>query len=140
MVDYDEFEDFKGQLGIFEGGAGSDAVDHKVAREGVRYEFQCQGCGRSTRITVEWPELVAIKYGHNPALIFSRYPQVVQHPMSWTYRPEEGRWGPEAKCPHCGFTFAIRMSPNEPESHLKVGRQRGFINPVGEKQVSDLHR
>jgi hypothetical protein len=141
MSEYDEFIDVKNSsLGIFGEGAlqDHDAVKHKVVRDGVNFEFECAGCGRSTRITVEWPELVAIKYGHNPAIVFARYPQIVDTPMSWTYRPQEEGWAPDAKCPHCGFTFALRMAPGEPEAYLKAGRRANFINPAGEQQVSAI--
>lgn len=147
MVEYDEFNDIKNeQLGIFgASGTGQDStlqahdnVRHKVCEQGVNLEFECPGCGRSTQILVEWPELVAMKYGHNPADVFARYPQVVQTPMSWIFNPGEQAWAPEAKCPHCGFNFCIRMSPGEPESYLKQGRRANWINQVGERQVSQI--
>jgi len=109
-----------------------------VCKHGVKYEFECPGCGLSTQILLEWPELVAIKYGHNPAVVFARAPQVVQHPMSWTYRKREQAWGPDAKCSKCNFSFCIRMSPGEPESHLKVGRRANWINQLGEQQVTQI--
>ena len=137
--EYDEFDDYKrDHAGIFGVGALKDheGCVHTVVREGVNLEFSCQGCGRSTRVTLEWPELVALKYGHNPAIIFARAPQLVQTPMSWVWG-EDG-WRPDAKCPHCGFYFGLRLNSGEPEAILKHGRRAGFINPAGEQQVSQF--
>jgi len=147
MSDYDQFNDVKNRsLGIFgEDASGMeptltrhDSVNHTAEREGVMLEFYCQGCGRGTRILIEWPELVAMKYGHNPALIFGRHPGVVSRLMSWVYVPAEQSWRPDAKCRHCNFNFCIRLSPEEPERYLKVGRRSKFINPTGEQQISQL--
>ena len=143
----DEFNDIKNSsLGIFGGGGpgmesplkSHDAVQHEVIREGLALEFNCPGCGLTTQLMLEWPELVAMKYGHNPALVFRGHPEFVRDPMSMVWEAGESGWRPEAACRHCGFKFCIRLSSQEPEQALRVGRQRNFINPDGERQVSAL--
>jgi hypothetical protein len=87
---------------------------------------------------LEWPELVAMKYGHNPALVFRPHPDVVREPMSLVWETSERAWRPEAACIHCQFKFCIRISSQEPEAALRVGRQQQYINPQGESQVSAI--
>lgn len=145
--DYDRFadvqEDVHGIFGADQPGMEPGLKKHesvlaKPTREGVVLELSCQGCGKPTKMTIEWPEVVALKYGVNPVIAFRAHPGVVKFPTRWEFLPHEHSWRPEMKCRHCQFWIPLRISPDEPERFLKVGRRNGLIHPAGEKQVSQV--
>jgi hypothetical protein len=137
---YDTFTDVINSVnGVFEGAAGlksHDSVKTHITQGGCALVFECQGCGAPTQLLVEYPELVAMKYGVNPAIAF-RGTRFVKQPMSWMYLPHENAWRPHhLECVKCGFKLPIRIERGECERHLSDARSRGFINPAGEKDVS----
>ena len=81
--DYDRFadvqEDVHGifgadQPGMEPGLQKLESVHAQATGDGVIMQMSCQGCGVPTHITVEWPELVAMKYGVNPVVAFRPHP------------------------------------------------------------------
>lgn len=145
--DFDAFGDVREEVrGIF--GAEQAAIEPGLkkfesvhvqpTKEGVVLQVSCQGCSRPTHIIMEWPEAVALKYGVNPEFAFHGHPRIVNFPTKWEFLPHENAWRPDMRCGKCGFHFPVRISPDEPERFLKVGRQQGFINPDGEAQVSRI--
>ena len=148
MAEHDQFNDVKNHTqGIFSADTAAllpalqkhDSVYSKVARDGLVLEFYCDGCGRPTRLEIEWPELVALKYGLNPAQVFRGRQGILSgQAMDWSFDTEEARWKPHAQCRHCEFHFGVRLSPDEPERYLVQGRRSRYINTAGEQQVSQL--
>lgn len=144
---YDAFDDvissYQGVFGDTEAGLDAglkkhEAVQAKPTKQGVVLELSCQGCGRPTQMLVEWPEMVAIKYGVNPAIAFRGHPGILSNPTRWEFRPDEQLWRPDIRCSHCQFHIPLRLSPGEPERYLRDGRRAGYINQAGEQQVSQI--
>ncbi len=147
MSDYDAFQDvIEGVNGIFgaeQAGLDSglkkhDSVHAKATPRALVFQLNCQGCGKPTHLEVEWPELVALKYGVNPVIAFRGRPNMLQSPTRWEFRPAEQAWRPEIKCRNCGFHVPLRVAPDEPERHLAVARRREFINQQGEHAVAQI--
>jgi len=148
MSDYDGFGDvINGSSGIFgaeqagliPGLKAHDSVHVKPTREGVVFQLSCQGCGKATHLTVEWPELVALKYGVDPAIAFRGHPRIIPNPTSWRWRPEDQAWSPNIKCSgHSCYWIPLRIDFSEPEKYLKVARREGYINQRGEQLVSQI--
>lgn len=152
--DYDAFNDVTaGAFGIF--GAEQAALDAGLKRHdsvqaiptqhGVIMQFSCQGCGRPTQLTVEWPEMIAIKYGVNPVMAYQQYPQALQEPVRWEWmqnhpdpRKREFAWRPDLKCRHCQYWYPLRVERTEPEKYLAAGRAAGFVNQQLEGQLSQI--
>ncbi len=145
--DYDAFEDvigsYNGVFGATEAGLDAGLKNHeqvqaKPTKHGVVLQLSCQGCGKPTQMLIEWPEMVAIKYGVNPAIAFRGRPGMVQNATRWEFKPGEGAWRPDLRCSHCQFHFPVRVFPSEPERFLAAGRRAGFINPQGEHLVANI--
>lgn len=144
---YDAFEDvigsYHGVFGATESGLDSglkkhESVDAKPTQQGVVFELSCQGCGKPTQMMVEWPEIVALKYGGNPAVVFRQHPGIIRNPTRWEFRPDEQAWRPDMQCRTCQFHIPLRVGPGEPERYLAIARRSGFINPAGEQRVSQI--
>lgn len=126
-------------MGIFENSAlgEHDAVVHRVQRDGVVLEFACRGCATPKAFTLEWPEVIALKYGIDPALAFRNQQNVIQHPTHFEFKSEQGGWIPiDERCSSCNFVFAVVVGPDEPERWLSSARRTGAINPQAEQQLS----
>ena len=144
---YDAFEDVRNTtVGIFgqeqaaldAGLKKHDSVHAQVRADGVALQFSCQGCGSTRLLTVEYPEIVALKYGVNPMVAFAQAQGVVRSPTRWEFLPHEQAWRPHLKCTNCNFWFPLRVSPDEPERFLSAARRQGFIKPEGEMAVSQI--
>jgi len=145
--DYDAFQDvIEGVNGIFgqeqaaldPGLKKHDSVHAQVSKEGVVLQFSCQGCGKPTQLTIEWPEVVALKYGVNPEIALRGHSSGVNDVARWEFLPHEQSWRPHLKCGGCQFWFPIRVSPDEPERFLASARRRGMINPEGEAGIAQI--
>ena len=144
---HDKFGDvILGQQGIFGAEMGGleptlqkhDSVRHVIKPEGLVLEMYCPGCGTPTTVTVEYPELIAMKYGVNPVRAFQRFPQILRSPTNWRFLDEEQAWRPDMKCPTCNFNISLRLSPGETDRHLQVARRRSFLSPQLEQQASQI--
>jgi hypothetical protein len=119
---------------------------HAVIRpDGVLLQFDCQTCGIPTVMTIEYPEIVALKYGVNPVVAFQAHPHVLQEPTRWEFAPgrsvnDATGWRPDAKCRQCNANASkdLCIEQHEPELLLQGARRRGYINPVGEQQISNI--
>ncbi len=148
MADYDTFNDIRNtQTGIFGSDQASiesglknhDSVHSTVDERGVVFEMECQGCGVPTQIVAEWPEMVALKYGVNPAFAFRGNPGIMSsEPTKWEFLPHEQSWRPDMRCPRCDFHICLRVLPDEPEKFLSAGRRKGIIIPQGEQKVAAI--
>jgi hypothetical protein len=105
---------------------------------GVMLRFFCQTCGQPADMEIEYPEVVALKYGVNPAIAFRQFPNMVRSATRWEFRPDENGWLPDISCKVCSRKVEVIVEPHEPERFLQGARRRGFINTAGEAQVSQL--
>lgn len=147
MVDnYDGFGDVQALTrGIFgsEQAALAPGLDQHtnvvatVAQHAVLLRFDCQVCGQTTVCEVHYPEIVALKYGVNPAVAFRAHP-ALESTTRWEYLPHAGGWNPKTKCSECRAGLDIVVEPHEPERFLQAARRKGFINAAGERQVSQI--
>lgn len=95
-----------------------------------------QGCGRTQQLTIEYAELIAIKYGVSPHLAFSNAPQFMHDPCEWRYNPREQGWHPMVTCPNCATLLLVFITQDEAERHLAVARRHGWIHPQAEAAAS----
>lgn len=114
------------------------AVHAKPSESGVVLQFECQVCGQPATLEVEYPEIVALKYGVNPVIAFRGHPNVLTNPTRWEFLPHQNGWKPEIRCQGCGSQADVIIEPHEPENYLKGARRRGYINAAGEQQVSAI--
>lgn len=113
--------------------------------QGLALEFRCQGCGKTRRLTLEWPELVALKHQISPHVAFAHNapPQLVQaarvtDPTHWTWRGKEG-WGLVMRCNNsCNFHYPIRLAADEPDKYLRQATRLGLIDPQGHAHINAL--
>jgi hypothetical protein len=144
-----QFADLYEQTGIFHPHnaglmptlAQHDGVTHAIHPEGCKTRLNCPSCGVPIEITIEWPEIVAMKYGVNPYQVYAQgqYASLIQgQPISWKFVAGEQAWTPEMKCSQCSWASGLRVRPNELEPWLTEGRRRGYFNPNVEKQLSLL--
>jgi hypothetical protein len=138
-IPYDQFQDIvNASTGIF----GGEALEaHMKVRavptpEGALLEFTCQGCNAGTQLTLEWPEVIALKYGVDPAIAYRGRPDIVEKPMSFSWKKDENAWRSNGKCQRCPFHYGIRIAPNEPEQWLAAGRRSNFIPQRAENPLS----
>ena len=138
--EYDQFNDIKNtSIGIFEGSAlkSHDSVATTVLPEGVVLEFECQGCGFGRQLALEWPEVISLRNGVDPAVAFRGRQGIIRGmPMSLHHLPAEHAWQPIRQCDHCGFKSQVRIGDHEPERWLEQGRRGGFV--PNEMQITQL--
>jgi hypothetical protein len=121
--------------GLDNGLKNFDAVDVGVTEDGAVFEFRCTGCGRMRQLTVEYPELVALKMRVSPHVAFRNSHFVSGDPTTWRWVRDEHKWGLVMKCTFCPYHYAVRLQPHEPEQILAKARHASLINPAGEQQV-----
>ena len=114
------------------------SVPHRILQGGVELKFDCQSCGMPILLVVEYPEIVALKYGVNPAVAFRFKKVMATEPTSFEFLPHQNGWLPKTHCHACNKPVEIVVEPHEPENYLKGARRRGFINAQGEHQISQL--
>jgi hypothetical protein len=152
MSDWDNFDDIvHGSMGIY--GDDTAALDHGLVRldsvtthptqQGVALEFRCHGCGKTRRLTLDYPEIVALKNQMSPHIAFGPQapPQLrqvqVTDPTNWTWRGHEG-WGLNMRCDKCPYHYSVRMSADEPDKILRSALRLGFIDQRGYQGVNQL--
>lgn len=138
---HDDFSDILPKMGgIFGSAEGLSAHDNTrdvVTKEGVRLEFNCAGCNWPLALTIEYTEMIALKYGLDPVAAFQQQPQLIQHEaVKWSFDDDERAWKPQLKCSNCPFHYALRLEPHEPEKFLAQARHAGYVDPEGEARVS----
>jgi hypothetical protein len=150
-VDHDNFSDLIGQsTGIFggtdaniagpEGGLQSfDKPSTTPTPQGVAVGMSCRGCGRPAQLMVEYPELVAIKYGVSPLYAFQGMsPPPLSEPIEWRYSTSQQGWFPVKTCGWCHTLCAPIFSPEEAEAHLARARRNGWTRQDAEKGLSEI--
>lgn len=152
MNQHDRFADVvDSSAGIFDGSttgiAGTqggltsfDSPTTTSRQDGVAVGMQCRGCGRPVEMLVEYPELVCIKYGISPHLVFQLYPQLrrhVQQVTEWQYSQANQGWAPMQPCASCRTWVPPIFTQEEGERLLAKARRSGWITSAGEKEMSD---
>lgn len=120
----------KDQAALESGMEKVNGVSSVPEKDGVALDFTCNGCGNSQRVTLEWPEVIAMKYGLSPHHAYAQAKPVQCDPSPWGFDREDGGWQPLFKC-GCGWHLGMRIGPDEFEKWLRVARRSGLI----QKQV-----
>ena len=123
-------------------GLGSfDKAPYQIVPKGVLVEMQCRGCGRSKHMTVEWPELVAIRCNVSPHVPYSQVPQLAAYAAVW--RPaqaqSEAAWVPEGSlCNWCQTPVQPLFEVADCARHIAGGKERGFLSQQDEVQLGNI--
>lgn len=166
MSDYDSFDDVlhsehhTGIFGSSEAALGNALAEHlKVTttpiEDGLALEFGCEGCKQKVRLTLDYPEVVALNNGVSPKMAFAQnVPLLVPDPQSgrprangsaaqlcraptdWVFHKEEGAWGPNLRC-RCGWGYQIRVQPREIDALLRRAKQAGYLDQAS--AAADYH-
>jgi hypothetical protein len=113
-----------------------DSVESAVMPEGVGFELTCHGCRRTQRYTVEYPEMVALKFRVPPQVAFSPQARTPFLPSPNSIVPTPGKWAPNPGkgellcldlCTGCPWKLRLSLRFREPEHFLKQARSQGFI-------------
>lgn len=128
---YDDFADFlEGDGALREGGGILDShglrdyegIETAVIPEGAGVILNCRSCNKKRRVVVEWPELVVLAEngpGARPLL-----------PQGWVFSQNNLDAYVQLRCGGCGQPgFAVHMTPQEAQQHVKSGLAAGLIQP-----------
>jgi hypothetical protein len=113
-----------------------ESAQTRTDKEGVVIRGACNRCGDTHKVVVEWAELIALKYGLSPHVAFHGTNGVLQSLTAWMYDNEQHAWYPTGLRCHCGETYTVYLTAGEGEGHMRTARQRGFIPPQAEAQLS----
>lgn len=112
-----------------------ESAQTRSDKDGVMVKGACNRCGDGHKVVVEYAELIALKYGLSPHVAFHGT-NVLQSPCAWMYDNDQHAWYPTGLRCHCGETYTVYISSTEGEGHLRTARQRGFLPPQAEQQLS----
>ncbi len=104
--------------------------------DGVYVEMHCRSCGNPVRITVEWGEIIAIKYNVAPQLAYRGTKDLVRDITEWGFSPEQQAWIPKNTCGRCNSVCAPQFKPEEAEQHLAVARRNSWFSPRYEQMAA----
>jgi hypothetical protein len=90
------------------------------------------------KLTIDWAELVAVKYNVPPQLCFRNQPTLVRNPIDWMYSPRERAWWPNYPCSTCRCPCAPLINAEEAEKHLAEARRARWIDPQGEQYAMSI--
>lgn len=133
------------QAGLRPGLKQLRTVHAVVQPDGIWMQFDCQVCGAPTVMLIEYPEMVALKYGINPVVAFRNYPDMLKSPTRWEFSPGNDisnptGWRPDIRCSQCNANtnkdFCIEQ--HEPELLLAAARRKDYLVPEGEQYVSRI--
>ena len=129
--EYDHFEDFlDGDAAVREGGGilnshGLDdyeGISTSVVPEGAGVLLNCRNCNKKRKVIVEWQELVVLAEngpGRRPIM-----------PPGWKFSQNNLDAYVQLNCTKCGQPgFAVHMTPQEAQGHVKSGLAAGLIHP-----------
>jgi len=144
---FDGFGDvLEGTAGIFSGSDGLasyDSLQHQYDKNGMVVQLHCEHCGKPRHMTVEWPELIAIKHNVAPGEAYGQNPQMRAYGASqWMntsasmHRGVPYAWYPQLRC-RCGNPFTRPLiRPGECEGHLAVARSNGWLTQNADNAFS----
>ncbi len=155
---FDRFGDYiNDSKGIFSDGLGAmgdglerfDRVIHQIAGPGdgllahVVVEMACRHCGNQRQITVEWPELVAIRVGVNPFQVFRSDAQLRRFASNWVLAnvPGEPQWMPDddsVRCRYCHQLVQPHFSSRECLHILADMTRKHWLSPSDEEYVGKV--
>jgi hypothetical protein len=140
----DEFEDImEEQQGIFglDGVCGSGLGELSKAKtkfvpDGIIVSAMCGNCCAEIKIGVEYPNLVALKYGVQPKEAFGgvAHPGTgapivsPNHMIDWGYEAPHG-WFPALPCPSCKHNPRVYFSQHESGKLVESAGRQGLIDP-----------
>ena len=137
---YDQFADFlEGDGALREGGGILDShglrdfegIETSVIPEGAGVVLNCRSCNKKRRVIVEWDELVVL--GENGPGLRPILPQ------GWAFSENNRDAYVQLPCSSCGQPgFAVHMTPQEAQGHVKAGMAAGLIQP--QRAQSIAHR
>ncbi len=142
------FEDIMdSQRGIFGSDAASvasgSAMDAFQQAErvptdaGMAYKVMCEN-GHPTQITVEWPELVAVKNMISPHIAYQGNPKILQQPVAWGFDAHTQQWFPDVKCGQCGWPFRLMIPMSEIDSGIRYAIGKGLLPEMTARQLSGI--
>ena len=131
------------QQGIFGNDAptingGSAMTEFATARttpteQGLVVEMMCESDGRMRSMTIEYPELVAIKYGIQPQAAYGHIvaqgksvPFLTGQLTALGYDQKAKRWFPDGRC-SCGAPLRPLISVAEAEGALRAAQAAPWI-------------
>ena len=141
----DVIEAGSGIFGSSDGLEAFDSVRHRYAPEGLVVEAHCGACGRARHLTIDWPEVIALKYNVSPSEAYSQHPAMRQYASPWMNtsaaqaRGVAYAWYPQGavRCSKCGTDFSRALiRPGECDGHLKEARRNGWMPPQAERAFS----
>jgi hypothetical protein len=132
MSSFDDIADeLNGMNGIFagEGTQALKGVTAKLAEDGSGYSFfvLCQGCGRSTRVDVTWPELIYISEKRLAVDPDSR--------QQWIYDPHRGGVYPPGSTRCCKVSMPLLLNADEATRYVKNGIAAKKLHPGRVQQI-----
>ncbi len=123
-------------------GLGSfDKAPYQLRPDGVLVEMQCRGCGRPKHMTVEWPEIVAIRCNVSPHVPYRQVPQLSRYASVW--RPAraqaEAAWVPEgSNCNWCQTPVQPIFSVSECYRLIAKAKEQGALSEQDEVQLGNI--
>lgn len=101
---------------------------------GLAVDLQCEACGTPRRVTMEYPELIAIKYGLQPQAIL---PRLNIQCSQWGYDPSNRMWYPDARC-SCGMALRPMITVGEGDAALRIAQAQKWLKPEFVNQLSNV--
>lgn len=117
-----------GNYGIFDGSGAEQHYEVKqlpLRHEGVPFEVNCDHCGRTQEILLEWSQISQA----------AAAPQTQQPPrdpvtnLPWMYDAQTKRMYPQIGCVQCRNQVGPSVSPDEAVKLLQQGVSSGLIRP-----------
>lgn len=141
---YDAFDDvLSGEAGVQEGGGILDSqglrdyegIETRLEgpspphhQGGVAVTLNCRHCNKKRKVILEWPEIIVVADngpGKRPLL-----------PQGWKFSQNNLDAYVMLPCPSCGQPgFAIHMTPEEAQQHVRSGVNSGLLNPQAVQQL-----
>lgn len=118
-----------------------DSARTQATPDGVAVEMQCRGCPRPLRLTVEYPELIALRYQISPHEVVAMFPDFgrqLREVTVWQYSPMHQAWWPNRQCSGCGNFVAPLFTPEEADGHIRKAKRMQWINEAGEQYLSQM--
>jgi hypothetical protein len=119
--------------------ANHDGHRKSPSADGMQIMFECSRCGGRRSLMVEWPELVAMRFGVPPGFAYQRTPGIMRGVvLDWKWDAQDQVWWPELTCPGCHRRLLTGVSPAEIESSLTAGRSRGWLPEQAFQQFAQI--
>jgi hypothetical protein len=148
MQDNNPFDDVaENQRGIFGDDCAGlcpalsnyDTNKKAAQQDGLAMQFDCQRCGSSKIIVVEWPEMLALRAGVPPAVAYQGVSGLMQGPpLDWKWDSQERVWWPNRTCSGCHQALVVALAPEDVQQHVDIARSRALFPPQMEKACAQM--